>query len=373
MGGQSVPKFDYDMAKGVAKSFIKEYGRNLKLYTEFVYHMDELNADKLIEDVKERLREYAEQHDWHIIANKSDIVELTMQCIRETGVSVLMDENSLESVYNTALEQLDKETHQAMEALVHNLNTMQCLPADETIWVYDIEQSEYSVKTMKEVYDTFKKGKYAVISVNNETGIVELKDIVEAIYKGKAYTLCKTSWGNDKAVRTTETHELITEQDGKIVSKYPTECKTLIGVKDVSNAIKGAIVGVDADKLAVKTQDIITGEFDVYDISVQDNENFLTGDGIFVHNCRAGAQVPFSSINLGTDISEEGRMVTKNLLLAMEEGLGNGETPIFPIVIFKVKDGVNYEEGTPNHDLLELSLRVTAKRMFPKNKIGACA
>ena len=58
-------------------------------------------------------------------------------------------------------------------------------------------------------------------------------------------------------------------------------------------------------------------------------------------------------------------MVTKNLLLAMEEGLGNGETPIFPIVIFKVKDGVNYEEGTPNHDLLELSLRVTAKRMFP--------
>ena len=58
-------------------------------------------------------------------------------------------------------------------------------------------------------------------------------------------------------------------------------------------------------------------------------------------------------------------MVIKNLLLALEAGLGNGETSIFPIVIFKVKEGVNYFPEDPNYDLLKLSYRVTAKRLFP--------
>ncbi|WIF95330.1 anaerobic ribonucleoside triphosphate reductase [Caminicella sporogenes] len=90
----------------------------------------------------------------------------------------------------------------------------------------------------------------------------------------------------------------------------------------------------------------------------------------FIHNLntmhsRAGAQVPFSSINFGTDTSEEGRMVSRNLLLATEAGLGNGETPIFPILIFKVKEGVNYNAEDPNYDLFKLSCRVSAKRLFP--------
>ena len=89
-----------------------------------------------------------------------------------------------------------------------------------------------------------------------------------------------------------------------------------------------------------------------------------------VHNLntmhsRAGAQVPFSSINYGTDTSPEGRMVIKNILLATEKGLGNGETPIFPVHIFKVKEGVNYNPGDPNYDLFKLSFRVSAKRLFP--------
>lgn len=80
---------------------------------------------------------------------------------------------------------------------------------------------------------------------------------------------------------------------------------------------------------------------------------------------RAGAQVPFSSINYGTDTSPEGRMVMKNVLLATEAGLGFGETPIFPIQIFKVKEGVNYNPGDPNYDLFKLACRVSAKRLFP--------
>ncbi len=80
---------------------------------------------------------------------------------------------------------------------------------------------------------------------------------------------------------------------------------------------------------------------------------------------RAGAQIPFSSLNYGTDMSPEGRLVMKSILLATEAGLGNGETPIFPIQIFKVKEGVNYNPQDPNYDLFKLACRVSAKRLFP--------
>ncbi|MDR0817029.1 MAG: anaerobic ribonucleoside triphosphate reductase, partial [Clostridiales Family XIII bacterium] len=89
-----------------------------------------------------------------------------------------------------------------------------------------------------------------------------------------------------------------------------------------------------------------------------------------VHNLntmhsRAGAQTPFSSINYGTDMTPEGQLVTKCILLATEAGLGGGETAIFPIHIFKVKEGINYNEGDPNYDLFKLACRVSAKRLFP--------
>lgn len=82
-------------------------------------------------------------------------------------------------------------------------------------------------------------------------------------------------------------------------------------------------------------------------------------------NSRAGAQTPFSSINYGTDTSAEGRMVIRNVLLAQEKGLGNGETPIFPIHIFKVKEGINFNKDDVNYDLFKLACRVSAKRLFP--------
>lgn len=88
-------------------------------------------------------------------------------------------------------------------------------------------------------------------------------------------------------------------------------------------------------------------------------------------NSRAGSQTPFSSINFGTDTTAEGRMVIKNVLLAQEAGLGNGETAIFPITIFKVKEGVNYNPTDPNYDLFKLACKVSAKRLFPKYNIGA--
>ena len=106
-----------------------------------------------------------------------------------------------------------------------------------------------------------------------------------------------------------------------------------------------------------------------YAISHTTRDTYQAMEG-FIHNLntmhsRAGAQVPFSSINYGTDTSWEGRLAIEQLLLATEAGLGNGETPIFPIQIFRVKEGVNYNPDDPNYDLFKLAMKVSAKRLFP--------
>ena len=102
----------------------------------------------------------------------------------------------------------------------------------------------------------------------------------------------------------------------------------------------------------------------VYDIEVAKNHNFMSADGVVLKNSRAGSQVPFSSINFGTDTTLEGRMVIKNILLATEAGLGNGETAIFPISIFRMRKGIT-DEGSPNYDLFKLACRVSSKRLYP--------
>ncbi|WMJ23232.1 anaerobic ribonucleoside triphosphate reductase [Paludicola sp. MB14-C6] len=121
---------------------------------------------------------------------------------------------------------------------------------------------------------------------------------------------------------------------------------------------------VDADKIAM-IQKFVLKEA----VKETDKATFQAMEAL-IHNLntmhsRAGAQIPFSSINYGLDTSAEGRMVMKNLLLAQEKGLGNGETPIFPIHIFKVKEGINYNPEDPNYDLFKLACRVSAKRLFP--------
>ena len=125
------------------------------------------------------------------------------------------------------------------------------------------------------------------------------------------------------------------------------------------------------DQYAKESEEVIRLFKKAYDKALQKTDR-ITYQAMeaFIHNLntmhsRAGAQVPFSSINFGTDISPEGRMVSKNYLLATDAGLGHGETPIFPISIFKVKEGVNYNPTDPNYDLFHLSCEVSAKRLFP--------
>jgi anaerobic ribonucleoside-triphosphate reductase len=205
-GGQSVPNFDYGMAPGVAKTFRKEYRNALSRYLQAVHGMGRGDTDSLCSAVDAALGAIT-------ISNSGEYGERLKACLPEylrSAGAAQIPEADIEKAHSFAVQgalfDTDRKTYQAMEALIHNLNTM---------------------------------------------------------------------------------------------------------------------------------------------------------------NSRAGAQVPFSSLNYGTDVSPEGRMVVKNLLLATEAGLGDGETPIFPVQIFKVKEGVNYNEGDPNYDLFKLAVRVSAKRLFP--------
>ena len=135
------------------------------------------------------------------------------------------------------------------------------------------------------------------------------------------------------------------------------------------------------EQIAVLVKEILRSNFEGDEL--EDNLSYTMSEALkltnretyqameaVIHNLnsmqsRAGAQVPFSSINYGTGTTAEQRMIMKNVLLATDAGLGSGETPIFPVQIFKVKDGVNTKEGDPNYDLFRLACKVSAKRLFP--------
>ncbi|MBQ8022976.1 MAG: anaerobic ribonucleoside triphosphate reductase [Succinivibrio sp.] len=160
------------------------------------------------------------------------------------------------------------------------------------------------------------------------------------------------------------------------VSEVKEYCKELYDKYDtclsdeVQALIKAKVLEVlkkyDTDELDVtKNIDYIMSEA----IKLTERETYQAMEAL-IHNLnsmqsRAGAQVPFSSINYGTGTQPEHRMIMKNVLLATDAGLGGGETPIFPVQIFKVKDGINTKKGDPNYDLFELACKVSAKRLFP--------
>lgn len=160
------------------------------------------------------------------------------------------------------------------------------------------------------------------------------------------------------------------------VSEIKEYCKELYDKYDtclsdeVQALIKAKVLEVlkkyDTDELDVtKNVDYIMSEA----IKLTERETYQAMEAL-IHNLnsmqsRAGAQVPFSSINYGTGTQPEHKMIMKNVLLATDAGLGGGETPIFPVQIFKVKDGINTKKGDPNYDLFELACKVSAKRLFP--------
>ena len=201
-GGQSIPNFDYAMAKGVAKTYKKIYRKNLGKALDLIFDIE--NGEQIAEEAMQHVKK--KYNIEPVLGNGNGYCDYEKKYLNK----ILSDNEKIEKAHKYAFkkteEETDRATYQAMEALVHNLNTM---------------------------------------------------------------------------------------------------------------------------------------------------------------HSRAGAQIPFSSINYGMDTSLEGKMVIKNILKAEDAGLGNGETPIFPIHIFKVKEGINYNEGDTNYDLFKYACKVSAKRLFP--------
>lgn len=352
-GGQAIPLFDYYMAPGVTKSFAKNFRRMIATLLSFG-DMEQLSDDNINKSLDESilsflpLSAYEQKHKADTIGRMSRWME------DQPGFSSLADQ--LEPIWDKAWKQTDKDTYQAMEGFIHNMNTLHCLPYDEELWVYDDKEKYIEPMAIGQLYEKFEPNRYHAMSLNKTEMTSELKPIIAIEKKDNHRRLITIETRYGRHVTTTDNHRILTmDEDCELSEGYPEQIENVVTMK---------FGGISKDEV---TRAIPSDSKDtyVYDLSVKDNENFMTKEGIFVHNSRAGAQVPFSSVNFGMDTSAEGRMVTKNLLLAQEAGLGKGETPIFPILIFQVKEGVNYNPEDINYDLFQLSIRVSAKRLFP--------
>ena len=321
-GGQAFPTFDYDLAPYVGKSFVNHLKECLNDYydvSDFDSVLDHEITDKIYQK------------------NGTILNESSKHELRQLLPAV--PSKVFEKMYNRALVKTDKETYQAMEALIHNFNTMhsRCLPADEIIVAGDGDTN----------INKLKVNDY-VLSFNVNTQKYEYKKVKRVLDNGKKELLLLVL-ENGQRLRCTPDHKLYTSK-GYVEAQYATDVLTF---KDGFSSI-------------VFMKNDITEE--VYDIEVEDNHNFCVKDKnsdnfVVVHNC--GAQTPFSSINYGTDTSEEGRMIVKNVLLATQKGLGRSETPIFPVQIFKIKESVNLDQNSKNYDLFKLAIKTSAKRLFP--------
>lgn len=265
------------------------------------------------------------QADGDIHIHDMDFYTLTTTCCQIDLTKLFTDGFSTGHGYLRTPNEISSYAALACIAIQSNQNDQH---GGQSIPKFDYDMAEGVKKTFKHRYrDNIHRSLALLAGVSDSADIA--KKICERIEHEKG--LCPTL-ANDNGYQQAEAEMLSAFTDAETVKK-----------------IQGF-----AYKAAVKETDRAT--YQAMEALVH-NLNTM--------NSRAGAQTPFSSINYGTDTSIEGRMVIKNILLAEEAGLGNGETPIFPIHIFKVKEGVNYNPSDPNYDLFKLACRVSAKRLFP--------
>ncbi len=268
-GGQSIPNFEYAMAIGVRKSYIKEYSKNLQKAIELLTNVEDY------------------EYMANLVISKLNTNNNFVSSLEEI-TKILNQTKSIEYIPNSVIEKL-KNKNNIISSLEETIELLKSLKGSEEI--------------AKEIINKIKLQKNIVPTLENTSGYL-------------AY----------------ENEELTKMFGAKIANKIQE-----FTVKYTNKEI---------DKLTYQAM-----------------EGFI--HNLNTMHSRAGAQVPFSSINYGLDTSPEARLVMKNLLLTTEAGLGQGETPIFPIQILKVKEGINYNEGEPNYDIFKLACRVSAKRLFP--------
>lgn len=344
----------------------KSYVRNIARYLETVSDAMGVQINGK-ETIVAPLDKYIAEHE-HILTPEGD------QQVR-TLIEQLISTHHLENILHydkvaaAALRQTDRDTYQAMEALVHNLCTLSCFPGYEKVTVFDHCLNQWITYEFEEFYHHFVKGRYSALSLNPSEGKFELKPITEIFKTYSDRKLIRITDELDHELICTEDHEFIAiDRDGNYVEATADE---LVSVAEAGTNFHFTMHATTISSVPIKCIEDL-GKYDgaVYDLSVEDNHTFILSNGMIVKNCRSGAQVPFSSLNFGTDTSKEGRMVSKNLLLATDAGLGAGETAIFPISIFRLKKGINFDKGDPNYDLFKLACKVSARRSFPEHNWG---
>lgn len=182
-----------------------------------------------------------------------------------------------------------------------------------------------------------------VLSYNILRGKYEYKKVLDKTNQGQK-EVTEYLLDDKTSIKCTPDHKILTKN---------ADYQSIDKLSEVVKIEKNANI-VNKVSLGLKT---------VYDITVDTNHNFILKNGAIVKNC--GAQTPFSSINYGTCTTPEGRMIIKNVLCATAEGLGHGETPIFPVQVFKMKKGINWNPEDPNYDLMKHAIKCSAKRLFP--------
>lgn len=219
-------------------------------------------------------------------------------------------------------------------------------------------------------------GSYAALAAiaiqsnqNDQHGGQSIPNFEYAMAIGVRKTFAKTHQKNlEKALELLGDMEDGSLYSKEIVDKIKVEKGLIPTLENTNNYLEE-----EKKELLKKFDENITNKIQKFVVKYTYNEvdraTYQAMEG-FIHNLntmhsRAGAQVPFSSLNYGLDTTPEGRMAMKNVLLATESGLGNGETPIFPIQILKIKEGINYNPDDPNYDIFKLACKVSAKRLFP--------
>lgn len=293
MGGQAVNAWDYDLALGVHYTFEKALIANLQKY---IADLQLLPEDFDMTIIKDLVRKYRTDPDEpiHYVEHPTDELRDTVtraigecQDLSEYGICTLI--NSEDMIIQQTIDDTIEETYQAMEAAIHNLNTLHCLPGSEEIWVREIGSRKWKLITMKELNDTFEPDKYVVHSVNMTTGRIESKKVIASAKQDNNRALVTINVEDDtgskvvnRSVTVTTNHKIITSIDDEYCKEYPMNSATIV-TKSGSNMT--TVLPIGAKTLSN------SGKEYVYDISVEDNENFMTKDGLFVSNSRAGSQV----------------------------------------------------------------------------------
>ena len=223
-GGQSIPLFDYYLAPYVALTYVKQIAHIAKIKFD-------LNKEKYHE-LKHRLIDYQKEHK--TVMNEqgySDINDILTKFCEEFKVKA--SKKRLKKVMKDAYDDTYYDTYQAMEAFIHNLNTMHCLPASEKIWVLDVNTNNLALMTMEALDSVFEPKRFKVISLNKKTGKAEFKFITKSQRKDNQRKLVKLKDNQGRTVRVTDNHKLMTLDGIKISEKLPKDCEYTLSPRGI--------------------------------------------------------------------------------------------------------------------------------------------